>query len=137
MKVADLKTPPAQLASKLDDAKEGIVDALLNLTWRRTSGAGTDGQIVFGVKPSLRFVSGFLLPRFEETGQRDETSDISARTAWTFRSRRTPAANLPLARHSPFMSAPSRPGTNCCRPNTTFSQTIPFAAMWKRASATK
>ena len=80
MKVADLKTPPAQLAAKLDDAKEGIVDALLNLTWRRTSGAGTDGEAVFGVKPSLRFVSGFLLPRFEETGQRDETSDIHIST---------------------------------------------------------
>lgn len=80
MKVADLKTPPAQLAAKLDDAKEGIVDALLNLTWRRTSGAGTDGEVVLGVKPSLRFVSGFLLPRFEETGQRDETSDIHIST---------------------------------------------------------
>ena len=31
---------------------------------------------IFGAKPSLRFVSGFLLPRFEESGAQDETSDI-------------------------------------------------------------
>lgn len=80
MKVVDLKTAPAHVALKLDDAKEGIVDALLNLTWRRTSGAGAEGETIFGVKPSLRFVSGFLLPRFEETGQRDETSDIHIST---------------------------------------------------------
>lgn len=76
MKVADLRSQSASVASNLDDAKEGIVDALLNLTWQRVSGAGAEGEIVYGGKPSLRFVSGFLLPRFEETGQRDETSDI-------------------------------------------------------------
>jgi len=80
MKVTDLKTLPPQLALGLDDAKEAIVDALLNLTWRRTSGAGAEGETIFAVKPSLRFVSGFLLPRFEETGQRDETSDIHIST---------------------------------------------------------
>ena len=67
--------PPGSCAN-LDDAKEGLVDALLNLTWQRASGAGAEGDIVFGTKPSLRFVSGFLLPRFEESGQQDETSDI-------------------------------------------------------------
>jgi hypothetical protein len=73
MKVIEL---PAGGAANLDDAKEGIVDALLNLTWQRASGAGTEGETIFGAKPSLRFVSGFLLPRFEESGQQDETSDI-------------------------------------------------------------
>jgi hypothetical protein len=79
MKIADLKA--AQLATiNLEDVKEAIVDALLNMTWRRASGAGPEGDVVFAVKPSLRYVSGFLLPRFEETGQRDETSDIHIST---------------------------------------------------------
>src|ERR1700729_3935391 len=79
MKIADLGA--SQVAAiNLDDAKEAIVDGLLNMTWQRTSGAGAEGELVFAVKPSLRFVSGFLLPRFEETGQRDETSDIHIST---------------------------------------------------------
>src|SRR6266851_4683535 len=76
MKVIDLRSLPAGIAANLDDAKEGLVDALLNLTWQRASGAGAEGEIIFGTKPSLRFVSGFLLPRFEESGAQDETSDI-------------------------------------------------------------
>src|SRR6202158_1103424 len=76
MKVIDLRSLPAGIDANLNDAKEGIVDALLNLTWQRASGAGAEGEIIFGAKPSLRFVSGFLLPRFEESGQQDETSDI-------------------------------------------------------------
>lgn len=76
MKVIDLRSLPAGIAANLDDAKEGIVDALLNLTWQRASGAGAEGETIFGAKPSLRFVSGFLLPRFEEGGEQDETSDI-------------------------------------------------------------
>lgn len=76
MKLADLGALPDEVEERLDDAKEGLVDALLNLTWQRSSGAGQDGQAVFGAKPSLRFVSGFLLPRYEESGQEDETSDI-------------------------------------------------------------
>ena len=80
MKLTDLKALPLSMGGKLDDCREAIVDALLNLTWQRVSGAGPDGETVFAVKPSLRFVSGFLLPRFEETGQRDETSDIHIST---------------------------------------------------------
>ena len=80
MKIADLNALSAEEAKYLNDAKEGMVDALLNLTWQRSSGAGPDGQVVFGTKPSLRFVSGFLLPRYEETGQVDETSDIHLST---------------------------------------------------------
>lgn len=76
MKVVDLKSLPPRIAANLDDTKEGLVDALLNLTWQRASGAGAEGETIFGTKPSLRFVSGFLLPRFEESGQEDETSDI-------------------------------------------------------------
>jgi hypothetical protein len=80
MRVVDLKSLPAALAVGVADAKEGVVDALLNLTWQRASGAGPDGVLVFGTKPSLRFASGFLLPRFEETGLQDETSDIHIST---------------------------------------------------------
>jgi hypothetical protein len=76
MKVVDLKSLPPRIAANLDDTKEGLVDALLNLTWQRASGSGAEGETIFGTKPSLRFVSGFLLPRFEESGQEDETSDI-------------------------------------------------------------
>ena len=80
MKVVDLRALSPDLNSRIADAKEGLVDALLNLTWQRCSGDGPEGEIVFGTKPSLRFVSGFLLPRYEETGQEDETSDIHLST---------------------------------------------------------
>lgn len=60
----------------ITDAKEALVDALLNRTWQRCSGWGSEGSFVYGVKPSQRFVSGFLLPRFDELGVQDETSDI-------------------------------------------------------------
>lgn len=76
MKIVDLNTLPAEMNAKINDAEEGLVDALLNLTWQRSSGTGPEGQTIFGTKPSMRFVSGFLLPRYEETGQEDETSDI-------------------------------------------------------------
>jgi hypothetical protein len=79
MKIADLKAP-LSVKTNLEEAKEAIVDALLNMTWQRSSGAGAEGDLVFAVRPSLRFVSGFLLPRFEETGQIDETSDIHIST---------------------------------------------------------
>lgn len=75
MQLVDLRKLPGTLAKHLTDANEAVVDALLNSTWQRASGSGTDSGFVFGVKPSLRFVSGFLMPRFEDTG-RDDTSDI-------------------------------------------------------------
>lgn len=83
-KVLNLRSP-ATVAQKIafEEGKEALADALLNLTWARVSGAGADGAVVYGVKPSLRFVSGFLLPRFSEDrgGQSDdETSDIHIST---------------------------------------------------------
>lgn len=80
MKLVDLNSLPPELDARINDAKEGLVDALLNLTWQRSSGDGPDGQTVFGTRPSMRFVSGFLLPRYEESGQQDETSDIHLST---------------------------------------------------------
>ena len=79
MKVISLRSPPAELRPYLDDAKEGLTDALLNLAWQRVSGSGQEGKLVYGAKPSLRFVSGFLLPRFSEQ-QSDETSEIHLST---------------------------------------------------------
>ena len=72
MKLADLRNLPPNLASVITDAKEALVDVLLNRTWQRCSGLGNEGNFVYGVKPSQRFVSGFLLPRFDEFGDQDE-----------------------------------------------------------------
>src|SRR5579872_6550238 len=80
MKIVDIRSQSSAVTASLEDTKEALVDALLNLTWQRTSGEGAEGEVVYGAKPSVRFVSGFLLPRFEETGQEDETSDIHIST---------------------------------------------------------
>ena len=76
MKLADLRSLQPNLAPVITEAKEALVDALLNRTWQRCSGWDSEGSFVYGVKPSQRFVSGFLLPRFDELGVQDETSDI-------------------------------------------------------------
>lgn len=79
MKVINVRSPAAVVQPYFDDAKEAATDALLNLTWQRVSGSGAEGGVVYGTKPSLRFVSGFLLPRFSDH-QTDETSDIHIST---------------------------------------------------------
>src|SRR5262245_46344850 len=62
------------------EAKEAIVDALLRLTANRCAGEDEDGRIIYAVRPSSKLVSGFLLPRFDSTGQEDETTDIHIAT---------------------------------------------------------
>ena len=64
----------------LTEAKEAVVEALLQLAVQRCTGEGSAGEFIFGVKPSAKLVSGFLLPRFDATGQGDETSDIHLAT---------------------------------------------------------
>jgi len=64
----------------LTEAKEATVEALLRLAVQRCTGEGPTGDFIFGVKPSAKLVSGFLLPRFDATGQGDETSDIHIAT---------------------------------------------------------
>jgi hypothetical protein len=64
----------------LTEAKEGLVDGLLGLTVRRCTGDGPEGEYIFGARPSTRLVSGFLLPRFDDQGSDDETSDIHLAT---------------------------------------------------------
>ena len=60
----------------LTEAKEAIVEAVVQLSLQRCTGEGVDGDFIFGAKPSAKLVSGFLLPRFDASGQEDETSDI-------------------------------------------------------------
>lgn len=67
-------------AMDLTETKEALVDALLGLTVRRCTGDGPEGALIFGRRPSAQLVSGFLLPRFDETGAEDETSDIHLAT---------------------------------------------------------
>ena len=64
----------------LTEAKEGVVEALLRLAEEKCTGEGSRGEYIFGIKPSAKLVSGFLLPRFGATGQGDETSDIHIAT---------------------------------------------------------
>lgn len=64
----------------LTEAKEAVVEGLLQLTVQRCTGEGPTGDYIFGSKPSSKLVSGFLLPRFDATGQGDDTSDIHIAT---------------------------------------------------------
>jgi hypothetical protein len=79
LRAEDLRAVPAQVDGDLTEAKEAIVDGLLGLTIEHCTGSGTTGALIFGAKPSSQLVSGFLLPRFDQTGD-DETSDIHLAT---------------------------------------------------------
>lgn len=58
------------------ELKEAVCSALVNLTVSRVSGAGTTGEVVYGISPRRSIVSGQLLPRYDAVGQDDESSDI-------------------------------------------------------------
>lgn len=66
----------AQLSSISQELKEGVCNALVNMTVARVSGSDDEGRILYGRSPRRSIVSGQLLPRFDLTGQDDETSDI-------------------------------------------------------------
>src|SRR5690606_1081890 len=70
----------ANTGGDFTEAKEALVDALLRLTEQRCTGEGADGEVIYGVRPSSKLVSGFLLPRYDRTGAEDETSDIHIAT---------------------------------------------------------
>lgn len=70
----------AQHGVDFTEVKEAMVDALLRLTEQHCSGEGSDGEIIYGARPSSRLVSAFLLPRYDRTGNEDETSDIHIAT---------------------------------------------------------
>ena len=44
------------------EVKEAIVDGLLRRTEQHCTGEGSDGEIIYGARPSSRLVSAFLLP---------------------------------------------------------------------------
>jgi hypothetical protein len=71
---------PKTLDAPFQELKEAVCDAILNLTTDRVSGNGEAGTFVFGRSPKRAFVAGLLLPRFDEQGIEDETSDIRIST---------------------------------------------------------
>ena len=58
------------------ELKEAVCDAVVNLTLARVSGIGPEGLVLYGPSPRRSIISGQLLPRFDEAGLSDETSDI-------------------------------------------------------------
>jgi len=77
---ASERVMPQSSGLDLTEAKEAVVEGLVQLAVQRCSGEGANGAFVFGIKPSAKFVSGFLLPRFGVSGLEDETSDIHIAT---------------------------------------------------------
>ena len=51
--------------------KEAVVDSLINATYERISGLGSEGKQVFGARPRAVFASGFLLPPLLDQGPGD------------------------------------------------------------------
>ncbi|AFE05821.1 helicase domain-containing protein [Corallococcus coralloides DSM 2259] len=70
-----LTAPDSRNYESLQEAKEGMTDALVNMTASLCSGEGPEGEFIRGRRPERAFVSGFLLPRHGPTGD-DETTDI-------------------------------------------------------------
>lgn len=71
---------PKEIGPGFQELKEAICDAIVNLTTDRVSGNGPSGEYVYGRSPKRAFVAGLLLPRFDEQGANDETSDIRIST---------------------------------------------------------
>lgn len=66
----------SQLAAIPQELKEAVCSAIVKQTMDRISGFGEEGRVIFGLSPRRSIVSGQLLPRFDPTGQDDETTDI-------------------------------------------------------------
>lgn len=63
--------------SKIDvELKEAVCDALVNALVTRVAGADERGRNLLGSSPRRGIFAGQLLPRFDISGQDDETSDI-------------------------------------------------------------
>lgn len=58
------------------ELKEAVCDALVNAIVDRVSGADERGRNLLGSSPRRGIVAGQLLPRFDITGNDDETTDI-------------------------------------------------------------
>ena len=61
--------------SVLELIRESVTDGIVNQVFQSVSGWGEIGEIVYGERPSRRFKSGFLLPRYNERNE-DDTSFI-------------------------------------------------------------
>src|SRR4051794_5031258 len=58
------------------ELKEAVCTAVVKLAIQRVSGSGRDGHILYGPSPRRSIISGQLLPRFDEYGAEDDTTDI-------------------------------------------------------------
>lgn len=67
---------PGLTADDIQEAKEAVCDAVVEWTRRMSSGEGERGQVVYGIQPSGHFVSGFIMPRLDTSGD-EIASDIS------------------------------------------------------------
>lgn len=66
----------SELGTIPQELKEAVCNAIVNLTVARVTGSGREGEVLYGRSPRRSIFSGQLLPRFDPTGQDDETSDI-------------------------------------------------------------
>ncbi len=73
MTTVTLRSDPDKIPSSL---KEAVVDALLNLTHARISGAGEFGRVLYGARPRSLLNSGFLLPARTDVEGDEVTSPI-------------------------------------------------------------
>lgn len=63
--------------SKIDvELKEAVCDALVNALVGRVAGGDDRGRYLLGSSPRRGIFAGQLLPRFDTSGQADETTDI-------------------------------------------------------------
>lgn len=73
MTTVTIRTDPDKIPSSL---KEAVVDALLNITHARISGAGEFGRVLYGARPRSLFNSGFVLPARTDVEGDEVTSPI-------------------------------------------------------------
>jgi hypothetical protein len=66
----------SELAAIDVELKEAVCDALVNALVDRVSGADERGRNLLGSSPRRGIFAGQLLPRFDITGDDDETTDI-------------------------------------------------------------
>ncbi len=66
----------SELAAIDVELKEAVCDSLVNALVKRVSGADERGRHLLGTSPRRGIFAGQLLPRFDTSGQDDETTDI-------------------------------------------------------------
>ena len=138
MKLVDLRTLPADLAARITDAKEGLVDALLNLTWQRCSGDGLEGELVFGQNPLYGLYRDFCYPALRKRGRKTKRLIfISVRTGSIVSSSPTPAAPSFSTRHFQSTFARCPHGRTSPRLKWIFFPIRRYVAISNRSFATR